>query len=270
MDDSIEAEGGGRNVRIWANYMDHVGVGIATATAHFGPVYVFRNVLNRIRKRFDLTPDSNEARSSAFKAYGISDGFGGGRQYFFHNTLLQAPPSAAEEPGQTLPLGAAECVVGSSNRGLRETWTRNNIIHIWKNHWEAIRVGTGGTAGNEFDFDVYNGVITTSGFAGVYEPNGLDFTDGGTPPAPTYKSGHGWSAGPLLSGAGGTVGEGNFQLDAGSTGLDFGIHLPNFTTDIDNMALARKSGVEVDGAPDAGAHDSASPDAMKFGLPAAQ
>jgi hypothetical protein len=67
---------------------------------------------------------------------------------------------------------------------------------------------------------------------------------------PTCKTGHGWSAGPRFTYEGGTLGQGNFQLNGTSPGLNAGVPLPNFTYDIDNMALARKSGVELDGNPD--------------------
>jgi hypothetical protein len=53
-------------------------------------------------------------------------------------------------------------------------------------------------------------------------------------------------------------------------GLDAGKPLPNFSLDIDNLPFARKSGVEVSGNPDMGAHVSASPETMKFGLSAGQ
>lgn len=44
VDDCIEAEGGGENVRIWNNYMDNYFVGIGTAAVWKGPLYIFRNV----------------------------------------------------------------------------------------------------------------------------------------------------------------------------------------------------------------------------------
>jgi len=94
--------------------------------------------------------------------------------------------------------------------------------------------------------------------------------------SPVYKSSNGWNAFPRLVaepggpastvfGPGNGIGTGQFQLDATSPGLNVGLPLPNFTIDIDNTALAAKSGVAVGGTPDMGAHDSASTESMKFG-----
>jgi hypothetical protein len=294
-DDTIEAEGGGRNVRVWGNYGDHVGVGIATASVHLGPTYVFRNVVNRVRQKYNVTLDGGQRGGIGFKAYGINGGFGGGRQYFFNNTLLQAPASAAEAPETASnPLGTVEGLVSgtSGGQGMRQTWSRNNILHIWKNSWDVIRVSSQGAnpqSTNNFDYDVYNGDIIDSHGFGPHNVNGYEFVIASNPPnpPPAYKATHGWSAGPLFTYQGGTTGAGNFQLNpvSGNTGLQRGTHLPNFTTDIDNTALAAKSGVHVvsgtcnvpattsatgdPGCPDVGAHQNTLSTPMKFGLPAA-
>jgi hypothetical protein len=267
MDDGIEAEGGGRNVRVWGNYIDHSGgSGVGTTTVHFGPMYVFRNVTNR--QRFFHGPshpnpdDDGWDRGVAFKAYGVVGGYGGGREYFFHNTTLQQPGSTYSPP-QTFDLGIGSGIYGadSNNQGVRNTWSRNNILHTYRSNSWDIKVGTGG-GGNNFDYDLYNCCMVNENGVQFSEPNGVIGV-------PTYKTGHGWNAGPSLTYEGGSaVGIGNFQLNTGSLGLNVGAPLANFATGIYNTTLARKSGVEVSGNPDMGAHDSASTESMKFGLPA--
>jgi hypothetical protein len=284
MDDGIETEGGGRNVRVWGNYGDYAGgSGIASTVAHFGPIYIFRNVINRIRKYHVNTvnpdgtnnnvqePDDDHwERGIGFKAYGLDQDdngvwWGGGRQYFFNNTFLQQPKATYVPPHWAdqhagaqswADLGAMDTISGKdSGSGLRQTWSRNNILHTMRSDSWSIRIGSGG-ANNDFANDLYNG----------------GGASGGTSGTPTYKSGNGWNAGPSFTYEGGTnVGTGWFQLDSGSSGKSGGQPLPNFTKDIENVELARKSGVEVVGGnPDVGAHQSDSANSMVFGLKAAQ
>jgi hypothetical protein len=225
-DDAIEAEGGNRNVRIWGNYFDQTALGVATTVAHHGPVYIWRNVYNRSRKNSESAPDSDDR--NAFAKAGTGRGYGNGRRYVFHNTLLQAPPVA----GATLTSGAGVGLVGpSSTETLTNTVSRNNIWHIWKPHWASIDE-QGGT-GNDVDYDLFNGQIRTT--RGT-EVNGLVGT-------PIYQAGHGW------------VSESNglYQLAPTSPGYDKGVKLPNFN---DGFAGT---------APDMGAHEAGSV-AMKFGV----
>jgi hypothetical protein len=273
-DDGIEAEGGGRNVRVWGNYMDHVGVGIATSTVHFGPTYVFRNVVNRVRQRYDVTSDSGQSSGIGFKAYGFNGGFGGGRQYFFNNTFLQMLPSQAGEPGNR-PLGPdAGLISASGGQGMRQTWSRNNILHIWDNNWDSVAIESGG-GWNDFDHDIHNGDLIDIGTnPSVFGSNIVRF--GSSPPVPQYKAQHGPLGGPRLHADGPPYGEGRFQLSIDATGEQWGTQVPNFTTGMYHIDLARKSGVEVvtgacnargdPGCPDVGAHQSTSAQPMKFGI----
>ena len=157
-DDGIEAEGGNRNVRIWGNYLDLTAVGIASTVTHAGPLYVFRNVYARSRKMSERAPDADD-RGPFFKA-GEGEGFGGGRRYVFHNTSLQ--------PGGN--QGAGGGISGNSSQPLTNTVTRNNIWNIWKRHWDVINEAGG--AGNDFDYDLYNGRL--SAYRGA-EKNGIAF-----------------------------------------------------------------------------------------------
>src|SRR4030095_9096389 len=151
--------------------------GVATATAHFGPIYVFRNVVNRVRQRYDVPTDDGLHRGQGFKIHGLVSNHGGGRQYYFNNTMLQAPGSSAprDQPAQRFPLGAGHGLGSSKGgEGMRETWTRNNMLHIWKNSWASVEVLSGGSDTNDLDYDTYNGGVDTGGF-GPYEVNGYRF-----------------------------------------------------------------------------------------------
>jgi hypothetical protein len=205
-DDAIEAEGGNRNVRIWGNYMDRTMVGVATTATHVGPVYIFRNVLNRSRYSHLVSTDNDEA--GPFGKSGASSSFGNGRRYVFHNTTLQATA-----PGATLSLGASNGLTGP-DIGITNTVSRNNIWHVKKSHWSAI-ASAGGT-GNDFDFDLFNGAI--SAYAGA-QPNGIVGT-------PIYQSGHGWSS----------ESTGWYQLAPDSPGYDRGVRLSNFNDNFTGAA----------------------------------
>src|SRR6185503_10947860 len=153
-DDGIEAEGGGRNVRVWGNYVDSTTVGIATTPVATGPIYVFRNVYNHSRQLALPAPDSDE-RNNAFKS-GSWSGYGDGRRYIFHNTVLQPTESGAQ-----YPLGAGGGIAASgSDEPLTNTVSRNNILQIWKSWWSSF--GSPGS-GNDLDYDLYNGGNTFSG-----------------------------------------------------------------------------------------------------------
>jgi len=145
-DDGIEAEGGNRNVRIWGNWLDLTATGVASTVTNGGPIYVFRNVYNRSRKMSQRAPEADDR--GPFAKAGDGEGFGGGRRYFFHNTLLQ--PAGNQ--------GAGAGISGNSNQPLTNTVSRNNIWYIWKPNWEAINEAGG--RGNDFDYDVYNGKLT--------------------------------------------------------------------------------------------------------------
>ncbi len=292
MDDGIEAEGGGRNVRVWGNYIDQTYVGIATTVAHFGPIYIFRNVINRARRNHMTTyPDEDGwDRGPGFKAFGrgtptgSAPFYGGGRQYFFHNTLLQQPGSTYT-PTQNLDLGVGGDggMYGANddgaNAGMRQSWSRNNILHTYRSTAWSIKVGTDNrdstsSRNNWFDYDLYNCCFTIDNVNSIAPGTTLNAGTLGTNfvhAVPVYKSGQGWNAGPKFTYEGGTgVGVGNFQLQ-GPAGVGAGQPIPNFSYGIDNMTLAGKSGVAGGtGNPDMGAHDSGTGTAsMLFGLPAA-
>ena len=223
-DDAIEAEGANENVRIWGNYIDRTAIGIATTVTSIGPSYVFRNVWNR--SQFYEKPSSLDAddRQPFFKS-GSDSSLGFGRRYFFHNTMLQA-----QQSGLQYGLGGGFGMGGTgSSQLITNTWSKNNIYHLWKPGKGAF-YQTGG-AGTEVSNDMYNG---TPGDANIV--NGINGT-------PVYAAGAGWQ-----SEAGG-----NYQLSTSSPGYGRGVKIPNFNDDA--------------AAPDVGAHQSGTP-AMKFGVAA--
>jgi hypothetical protein len=225
-DDAIEAEGANRNVRIWANYIDQTTTGVATTVTHVGPVYIFRNVYNRSRQLADKPTDLDDR--NVFAKSGTVGKWGGGRRYVFHNTLLQAPPAT----GARYPLGAGGGVRGSgANEPVTNTVSRNNIFQIWKPHWEVLDPRG---AGNDFDYDLYNGKV------GAPEAHGIAGT-------PQYQPANGWAS----------ESDGRYQLAPGSPGYDAGVRIPNFN----DGYLGR--------APDIGAHEAGRPP-MQFGLKAAR
>ena len=144
-DDAIEAEGGNRNVRIWGNYLDHTGTGVATTVTHWGPVYIFRNVYNHSRMKSERPWDGDDR--GPFAKAGSTEKYGNGRRYVFHNTALQPEGNR----------GAGAGISGNSKQPLTNTVSRNNIFLVWKSHWAAINEAGG--SGNDFDYDLSNGKL---------------------------------------------------------------------------------------------------------------
>jgi VCBS repeat protein len=202
-DDAIEAEGGNRNVRIWGNYIDRTGTGIATTLNTVGPIYIFRNVYNRSRILQDSPPDADD-RQVMFKA-GSNAAFADGRRYIFHNTTLQAM-----EAGSIYGLGASGGISGTGSTQLtNNTVSRNNIFHNWRTWTAYYDIGTG----NDFANDMYNGS------AGAPDRNGIHAY-------PTYAPGHGW-----MSEDGGM-----YQLLVGTPGYDQAERIPNFNDAFNGLA----------------------------------
>jgi hypothetical protein len=183
-DDGIESEGGNRNVRIWGNYIDDTYIAIASTVTHTGPLYVFRNVYNR---------------GGTFGKSGQKNGYGGGRRYFLHNTLLQPSGGA----------GANEGIKGNTNEPMTNSVSRNNNWHVSSSGGMAI--GVIGGSENNFDYDLSNGSMTP--YSGAQQHGFV-----GTP---VYASGSG-----AASGSGGM-----YQLAPASRGYDTAQRLPNFNDD---------------------------------------
>lgn len=242
-DDAIEAEGANRNVRIWGNYFDRVMVGIANAATTIGPLYVWRNVSDRMANMYNprIDPDL-ESRGPFIKAGSNAASANGGRAYYFHNTALQPPPA----PGASSSLGAGGGIRNAGGK-LHNFVSRNNVWHIHREvaidgqrSFYSIRADCD-LGSCDADFDVHNGRIAEAG---------------------TAAQAHGWGPGargrPKYATSGTSYPDatrlGDFSLAPGSPGYRGAERIPNF-----NDAYAR---------PDAGAHQSGTPP-MKFGLDAA-
>jgi hypothetical protein len=116
-----------------------------------GPIYVFRNVYNRSRTRALRALDEDDR--NGFAKSGSWPKYGNGRRYVFHNTVLQPRVAQAQ-----FPLGAGAGISAAGpNQPLTNTVSRNNILQVWKSHWQSVEEG-GGT-GNDFDYDLYNGKL---------------------------------------------------------------------------------------------------------------
>jgi hypothetical protein len=241
-DDAVEAEGANRNVRIWGNYFDRVFVAIGNAATALGPLYVWRNVADRMANMYNpyIHPDL-ESRGPFVKAGSNAALANGGRAYYFHNTALQRPPVR----GESFSLGAGGGILNSGGM-LYNLVSRNNIWHIHKEplidgqpKFYSIRADCN-LGPCDADFDAHNGGIANAG---------------------ARAEAHGWGPGargrPVYAASGtsypaGTR-QGEFSLAPGSPGHQGAEPIPNF-----NDAYAR---------PDVGAHQSGTP-SMRFGLAA--
>lgn len=182
----IEAEGANCNVRIWGNYITRTAHKISTQSVSVGPLYIWRNVCGISR----VGPNDYYGWR-AFKA-GNVHGWGGGKTYIFHNTILQPPP-----PDQGSSGG-----VNAQDANLTHTTTRNNILHISNERYDSI-CDPHRNATNDFDYDLFNGNIVA--YRGA-EPHGIKGV-------PIYDRHNG---------------EGEFALDPSSPGYDAGVVIPNF------------------------------------------
>ncbi len=187
-DDAIESEGANCNVRIWANYLSSVYVGVACASTSVGPLYVWRNLTGVVR-------ESPAKTSGAFlKTGGL---MAGGRIYVFQNTVLQ-PVSATNASRK---LGA---VVGLGWGGpMTNVTSRNNLLHATRHAiWDR-----GPDPLGDYDYDL----LSTAGALGSgQETHGVR----GVPEFVT-----GWGL---------RNDRGVFALSVQSPGRDAGVRLPNF------------------------------------------
>ena len=215
-DDAIESEGANSNVRIWGNYIDQTATGVATTVVNRGPVYIFRNVYARSRQMSERAPDEDDRNT--FAKSGTGDGYGNGRRYVFHNTVLQPPPV----PGSKYTSGADSGIYGPQS--LTNTVSRNNVFHTWKNWHDAIG-GKAGAVPNDLDYDLYNGKV----------PDGAERH--GIKGVPRFVSGNGPEG----------AAKGLVQLAPGSPGHDAGVPIPNFNDGF--LGRAPDMGAQETGAP---------------------
>ncbi len=189
-DDGIEAEGGGRNVRIWANHDTDTYLAYANAAVSIGPMYWWRNVSGRC-----FSPDDSQ-----YGTYGpfMKMGYAGsvdwmtGHMYLFHNTVWNADDHGCSG-------------LGGSGRWIKHCVTRNNVLHVRSDAPRSIAIRDG-NVDNDFDYDMYSAEV----------PDGSE--QHGVNDVPSYIS-NGYDQEHSM---------GDFQLQQNSTGFDSGEHLPNF------------------------------------------
>lgn len=186
-DDALEMEGGGRNVRIWGNYIDLVYNAIANSVVSVGPMYVVRNVVHRTQYAAPDSMSSGRFTKSQTKNVGGMV-WGGGRVYLFHNTLFRASRTAGADEGIS-GVGTQLVNVRSANNILDTTW--------------FPLANTAADPKSSSDYDLLTGREFRQGLGA--EPHGI-FA------APAYDPSH--SSGP-------------YTQSAGSPGHDKGVVIPN-------------------------------------------
>ena len=133
-DDAIESEGMNQNVRVYNNYIDLSYVAHGVSATSIGPLYVFRNITNRLQ----LSPNDNYNSGYWFKSQGRF-AFGG-RVYVYHNTML-----TVQNEGGISDVGAV----------LANTVSRNNILRSAK---RAV-IDRSGDVHTSCDYDLIDGDI---------------------------------------------------------------------------------------------------------------
>lgn len=188
-DDGLEIEGGGRNVRVWGNYITQSMMGIANAATSIGPLYLYRNVVGRTQTKPD-TAGGN------FLKMGFAGGeeWMTGTQYIFHNTVFRE--------GDWLPNGGF-----GGTRIVKHTTSRNNILHVRSPQGHSHSSNRANT-GNDLDYDLCNGQVPPGSQAH------------GVRGEPVYEPGSGFD---------GATRTGRFRLAADSPGAGAGEWIPNFS-----------------------------------------
>ncbi len=135
-DDAIESEGMNQNVRVYNNYIDLSYVAHGVSATSIGPLYVFRNITNRLQ----LSSHDNYNSGYWFKSQGRF-AFGG-RVYVYHNTML-----TVQDEGGISDVGAV----------LSNTISRNNILRSSK----RALIDRKADVHTSCDYDLIDGDITT-------------------------------------------------------------------------------------------------------------
>lgn len=144
-DDGIEIEGSNQNVRVYNNYITEVFTAHGAAATFTGPLYIFRDVVNNLRRTpgpASSTPGEGLGSGVFYKSK-ANVGVAGGRVYLYHNTMLNY---SANNWGKGIT---------GHGYGPYNLVTRNNIIRARS----AIEDGVGDPK-NDLNFDMIDGSIT--------------------------------------------------------------------------------------------------------------
>jgi hypothetical protein len=204
-DDAIEASGANRNVRVWGNHVDQVFSPVGMGPNYGGPLYLWRNVSERIAS------GPNNVLGSAFLEIRNLDpvsgvNWGGGRAYVFNNSALL--PSVGQGLTHFLrPFGPADPEI-------RNLHTLNNLMMVRSVDTDSVLASA--ATGSSFDYDLHNGRIS------VPEGEEAHAVEGVAQLAPG-------------SGFDPVTGVGLFTLAAGSPGHDQGVVIPNFLPDFTGL-----------------------------------
>ena len=201
-DDGIEVEGGGRNVRIWSNYIDSTFVAIGNAPVSIGPLYVWKNTAGR---SYTPLPNNINVDHAAFMkmGYSNSESWMTGHMYIYNNTVLQTNGDGYSGLGVSV----------TDNRYIKHCETRNNIFQT-RGTENSISTRTQ-NVDNDYDYDFFNNSVPSGS-----ENNGISGT-------PTYESGSGFNYSTM---------EAQYNLQNGTSGLDAGAIIPNFADNYEGTA----------------------------------
>jgi len=203
-DDGIEAEGGGKNVRIWGNFIENTFTKIAIAPVSQGPTYIWRNIAGSSRRSEKNNDPDSYGRGPFLKTGGDEQAYNKGRVYIFHNTVLQPSPPQ----GSSYPLGSAGGIISSGGKTY-EHIARNNIFTNYKGG--TVFKDNTNSCTNSLDYDMYNGNFKNNCSSSPHEANGIRI------------SGNEWWK--YLDE---NNGKGEFALKLNSPGIDAGVRIPNF------------------------------------------
>lgn len=177
-DDGIESEGANMNVRVYGNFIDQTFVKVGGASTSIGPFYVFRNVAGESRRTSSNAPidRDNEDRGGFLKAGSSDASFRGGITYVFNNTCQQATA-----PGYTYSLGCGYGIEDAGSGSMYPMFSRNNIFLIHKDWWNSIEQDFAQTGTNNYDYDLYNGLVPSGESHGIHGTIATSVVDKGTP-----------------------------------------------------------------------------------------
>jgi hypothetical protein len=199
VDDGLETDGAGSNVRIYGNHLADFLTGISVAPASGGPTYILRNVLEGWRN----------SASGAYEGYpiklNVNSPLDTNWVYLYHNTAYSDEPNVS-----------AFIFKGYSD--WYDVISRNNIFAgteyaMWS--WP-----TGADANHPVDFD-YDGLYTTDGVRFIRWA-GVNYADLASFFAATGHEGNGISLVPGFVDASGGI----FCLAPGSGLIDQGLMIP--------------------------------------------
>jgi hypothetical protein len=193
----MEVEGGGQNVRVFNNFIEHTNMMIANAATSIGPLYVWNNVTGA-----SYTPKGGNGgkwdmvHGNFMKmGWANSEKFMTGQIYVFNNTIFQGPENNASDGP------------GGDSRIIKHSMTRNNIFHVRPTDTNSISTNKSASEDNDFDYDLISARVPANS-----ESHGVKSL-------PKYVIGAGFNEKTMT---------GNFELAPDSPGKGKGVVIPNF------------------------------------------